>query len=117
MSGSGGFYKYRCKYFLTHECPNWVYVNNTACAECSAQGREADSEASQAPVVYYSQERCVPRVEDGVLYYTRTEIPVEVENVQTATTNNYWYGANNQAQARIPTTNAIPGSATAATNY
>lgn len=31
---SGGFYKYRCKYFLSHECPNWVYVNHAPCADC-----------------------------------------------------------------------------------
>ncbi|KAI1740091.1 hypothetical protein F4680DRAFT_419658 [Xylaria scruposa] len=35
-----GFYKFRCKYFYTHECPNWVYVRNVACATCDAQGRE-----------------------------------------------------------------------------
>lgn len=34
MSGSGGFYKYRCKYFYTHNCNNWVYVNNAPCAHC-----------------------------------------------------------------------------------
>lgn len=34
MSGSGGFYKYRCKYFYTHNCANWVWVNNTPCATC-----------------------------------------------------------------------------------
>lgn len=34
MSGSGGFYKYRCKYFLTHNCPNWVYANGHACSMC-----------------------------------------------------------------------------------
>ncbi|KAI3335390.1 hypothetical protein F4824DRAFT_464651 [Ustulina deusta] len=40
MSGSGGFYKYPCKYRYTQECPHWVYVNHTACSECSAQGRD-----------------------------------------------------------------------------
>lgn len=34
MSGSGGFYKYRCKYFYTHNCQNWVWVNKAACASC-----------------------------------------------------------------------------------
>lgn len=34
MSGSGGFYKYRCKHFLTYNCNNWVYVNGAACACC-----------------------------------------------------------------------------------
>ncbi|GAW19295.1 hypothetical protein ANO14919_087810 [Xylariales sp. No.14919] len=48
MSGSGGFYKYRCKYFFTHECPNWVYVNHTQCALCDAQGRSDVPETSQS---------------------------------------------------------------------
>ena len=34
MSGSGGFYKYRCKYFYTKSCQNWVYVNGEACVTC-----------------------------------------------------------------------------------
>ena len=34
MSGSGGYYKYRCKYWLTHNCSNWVWVNNAPCAHC-----------------------------------------------------------------------------------
>ena len=34
MSGSGGYYKYRCKYWLTYNCPNWVWVNNAPCAYC-----------------------------------------------------------------------------------
>lgn len=34
MSGTGGFYKYRCKYFYTYNCPNWVYCNGHACAMC-----------------------------------------------------------------------------------
>lgn len=39
MSGSGGFYKYRCKYFYTHNCNNWVYVNNAPCANCLVSAR------------------------------------------------------------------------------
>lgn len=31
---SGGFYKYRCKYFYTYNCPNWVWVSNSPCAPC-----------------------------------------------------------------------------------
>ena len=34
MSGSGGFYKYRCKYFYAKSCQNWVYVNGEACMTC-----------------------------------------------------------------------------------
>ncbi|KAK3683678.1 hypothetical protein B0T22DRAFT_483502 [Podospora appendiculata] len=44
MSGSGGFYKYRCKHFLTHNCNNWVWVNGAACACCLAEGREAEDD-------------------------------------------------------------------------
>lgn len=33
MSGSG-FYRFRCKNFLTYNCENWVWVNHSACAEC-----------------------------------------------------------------------------------
>ncbi|KAK3364825.1 hypothetical protein B0T24DRAFT_537182 [Lasiosphaeria ovina] len=35
MSGSGGFYKYRCKYFYSQNCTNWVYVNGAPCAMCA----------------------------------------------------------------------------------
>ncbi|KAK3943199.1 hypothetical protein QBC46DRAFT_378508 [Diplogelasinospora grovesii] len=40
MSGSGGFYKFRCKYFYTHDCPNWVWVSHAPCASCLADGRD-----------------------------------------------------------------------------
>ncbi|KAK4163010.1 hypothetical protein QBC43DRAFT_335755 [Cladorrhinum sp. PSN259] len=38
---SGGFNKFRCKYWLTHDCPNWVFMNGRACGACLAEGREA----------------------------------------------------------------------------
>ncbi|PFH58923.1 hypothetical protein XA68_13050 [Ophiocordyceps unilateralis] len=38
-SFSGGFYKYQCKYFYTHNCPNWVYVNKEPCSRCMYNGR------------------------------------------------------------------------------
>ena len=34
MSGGGGFYKYRCKNWLTYDCTEWVWVNGTACVNC-----------------------------------------------------------------------------------
>jgi hypothetical protein len=34
MSGSGGFYKYRCKYFYSHNCLEWVYQNGATCVRC-----------------------------------------------------------------------------------
>ncbi|KAI1209250.1 uncharacterized protein F4807DRAFT_460941 [Annulohypoxylon truncatum] len=39
-TSSGGYYKYRCKYFLSHNCNNWVYVNGSPCANCCAEGRD-----------------------------------------------------------------------------
>ncbi|PKS12190.1 hypothetical protein jhhlp_001489 [Lomentospora prolificans] len=42
FSGTGGgFYKYRCKYFYTKSCQNWVYVNGEACMQCLADGCDA----------------------------------------------------------------------------
>ncbi|CAK7229336.1 hypothetical protein SCUCBS95973_007186 [Sporothrix curviconia] len=78
MSGSGGFYKYRCKYFLSHDCPNWVFVNNAPCADCCAAGRDThdpgqDLLASHHPFLYGSSpefEIGVPVFQDGLLRYT-----------------------------------------------
>ncbi|KAI1826828.1 hypothetical protein F4861DRAFT_536592 [Xylaria intraflava] len=117
MSGSGGYYRYRCKYFLTHNCPNWVYVNNTACATCSSQGRDVEPASSQVPVMGYPYEICVPRVEAGVLYYTL----VAIEVVPTDGAGNYGtirYNTNNQSQPQIPTTTtALPGTPITTTSF
>ncbi|KAK6362283.1 hypothetical protein TWF730_005979 [Orbilia blumenaviensis] len=43
---ASGYYKYRCKNFYSHNCGNWVWVNNTACAECVAAGRDSLSLSS-----------------------------------------------------------------------
>ncbi|KAK3905612.1 hypothetical protein C8A05DRAFT_30558 [Staphylotrichum tortipilum] len=94
MSGSGGFYKYRCKYFYTYNCPNWVYCNGHACAMCLAEGRDAaEAEAPAAlhghPAASWQHpqhpgrhpqsqfpltEICVPQAIHGVLRYTVMEI-------------------------------------------
>ncbi|KAI1431984.1 hypothetical protein GGR50DRAFT_676934 [Xylaria sp. CBS 124048] len=146
MSGSGGFYRYRCKYFLTHNCPNWVYVNHTACATCSSKGRETEPAATQAPLMRYPYEICVPRVEAGVMYYTLVEIDETVATGGDATGNyagaanyagNYGttvgYKTNNQsyqgyqayqayqgyqAQPQVPTTTAaLPGPPVTTTSF
>ncbi|QSZ35934.1 hypothetical protein DSL72_007056 [Monilinia vaccinii-corymbosi] len=73
MSGSGGgYYKYRCKYWLTYNCPHWVWVNNAPCAHCLASGR--DDEHIPASQLKMSREVCVPQFEVGNLYYTLMEI-------------------------------------------
>ncbi|KAL2106749.1 hypothetical protein VUR80DRAFT_6249 [Thermomyces stellatus] len=67
MSGSGGFYKYRCKYFYTKSCQNWVYVNGEACVSCLAEGCDAEGAGLERP---YSPNVCVPFVQDGIFRYT-----------------------------------------------
>ncbi|KAL2069634.1 hypothetical protein VTL71DRAFT_14313 [Oculimacula yallundae] len=73
MSGSGGYYKYRCKYWMTYNCPNWVWVNNSPCAHCLADGRDSDMARISAPF-RLSREVFVPQFEDGMLLYTVMEI-------------------------------------------
>ncbi|RPA88012.1 hypothetical protein BJ508DRAFT_356794 [Ascobolus immersus RN42] len=47
---SDGYYKYRCKNFYSHNCNNWVWMNNTVCAACIAAGREDAIDCSSATV-------------------------------------------------------------------
>jgi len=68
MSGSGGYYKYRCKYWLTYNCPHWVWVNHAPCAHCLADGRDSDSAITTAPF-RISREVYVPRYENGSVHY------------------------------------------------
>ncbi|KAH7320085.1 hypothetical protein B0I35DRAFT_451020 [Stachybotrys elegans] len=69
---SGGFYKYRCKYFYSHNCPNWVWVNNSPCASCLADGR--DGEHIQAPSWEVNHDIVVPCVQNGILQYVMMEL-------------------------------------------
>lgn len=73
MSGSGGYYKYRCKYWLTYNCGNWVWVNNAPCANCLAEGRDSDIMMAASPF-RISREVYVPQFENGFLHYTIMEI-------------------------------------------
>jgi len=72
MSGSGGYYKYRCKYWMIYNCPHWVWVNNAACPHCLADGR--DEETTMAPPFRISREIYVPQLENGSLQYIIMEI-------------------------------------------
>ncbi|KAK0626925.1 hypothetical protein B0T14DRAFT_562788 [Immersiella caudata] len=83
MSGSGGFYKYRCKYFYSHNCTNWVYVNGAPCAMCVADGRESVDAEAESPVRHVSREICVPRICDGTIQYMLMEF------IESGT-GNYW---------------------------
>jgi len=73
MSGSGGYYKYRCKYWLTYNCPNWVWVNNAPCAHCLADGRDSETAMMSSPF-RISREVYVPQIENGSLHYIIMEI-------------------------------------------
>ncbi|VUC22810.1 unnamed protein product [Clonostachys rosea] len=77
MSGSGGFYKYRCKYFYSHNCTNWVWVNNAPCASCLAEGR--DEEHKPSPSWPLSRDIVAPRVRDGILQYMLMELVAPTE--------------------------------------
>lgn len=73
MSGSGGYYKYRCKYWMTYNCPHWVWVNNAPCAHCLADGRDSDAAIMPGPF-RISREVYVPQLENGSLHYALMEI-------------------------------------------
>ncbi|UKZ51462.1 hypothetical protein TrVGV298_005222 [Trichoderma virens] len=68
---SGGFYKYRCKNFYSHNCPNWVWVNNSPCATCIAEGRDAEEQL--LPISTASRESIAPRIRDDILQDTFME--------------------------------------------
>jgi hypothetical protein len=73
MSGSGGYYKYRCKYFFTANCPQWVWVNNAACAHCLAKGWDSESPMTPA-TLRLSRQIYVPLLENGALHYSIRDI-------------------------------------------
>ncbi|KAK0634659.1 hypothetical protein B0T17DRAFT_611630 [Bombardia bombarda] len=85
---SGGYYKYRCKYFYTYDCTEWVYVNGAACAVCLAEGREAmESEVAWAPAPGEPKPIQVPTVRDGELHWHEMEY---VQNVESGGSLIYW---------------------------
>ncbi|KAI1161584.1 hypothetical protein F5B18DRAFT_653491 [Nemania serpens] len=43
-----GYYRFRCGYFLTHDCQNWVAVHGMTCGECSNK-RSDYSNAGSVP--------------------------------------------------------------------
>ncbi|KAG5976238.1 hypothetical protein E4U56_002193 [Claviceps arundinis] len=101
---SGGFYKYRCKYFYTHDCQNWVWMNNAPCATCLAEGR--DDEMAPIPVSMINRDISVPYVHDGVLQYALMEVAVSAEP------SDYWTVTDMAARPppAIPVMSAMPES-------
>ncbi|KAL1842592.1 hypothetical protein VTJ49DRAFT_4772 [Mycothermus thermophilus] len=118
MSSSGGFYKYRCKNFYTHNCPNWVYCNGHACSMCLAEGRDAAE--SEAPVHAPSHhprgpnasspytEICVPQAIHGTIRYTIMEIVPADESSPGA----YWILRQKALEPRLLPYSTVTTSAT-----
>ncbi|KAK5997238.1 hypothetical protein PT974_02592 [Cladobotryum mycophilum] len=106
MSGSGGFYKYRCKNFYSHNCPNWVWVNNSPCATCIAEGK--DNEAEVLSSWTSSKDIVVPRVRNGVLQYTLMEIVASNEPGEGWTLKDK--DVSNRPPPALSVTSAMPGS-------
>ncbi|KAJ3482187.1 hypothetical protein NLG97_g7637 [Lecanicillium saksenae] len=73
-SPGGGFYKYRCKYFLSHDCKNWVWVSDTPCSTCMAIGR--DEESLPAAAWSVSRDILAPHVNNGILQYAYMKVTV-----------------------------------------
>ncbi|KAL7911134.1 hypothetical protein GGI35DRAFT_478507 [Trichoderma velutinum] len=69
---SGGFYKYRCKNFYSHNCPNWVWVNNSPCATCIAEGRDAEEPFLPSSTTCQVN-NVAPRIRDDILQDTFME--------------------------------------------
>ncbi|RFU78826.1 hypothetical protein TARUN_3393 [Trichoderma arundinaceum] len=111
MSGSGGFYKYRCKNFYSHNCPNWVWVNNSPCATCIAEGKDAEERSLSASLA--SREIVAPRVRDGILQYTIMELVAPSESGESWTLRDKHNGIaeGDQPPQAVPvTSSALPSS-------
>ncbi|PQE27812.1 hypothetical protein CJF32_00010106 [Rutstroemia sp. NJR-2017a WRK4] len=113
MSGSGGYYKYRCKYWLTFNCPNWVWVNDAPCASCLAKGR--DNEIS-VPIrtSLLVREFLTPRFEDDdfldVLKEVITAGEVDSGWVMNSSSKLECPTSTEPAAVRFMATNGIGGS-------
>ncbi|OIW27188.1 hypothetical protein CONLIGDRAFT_682263 [Coniochaeta ligniaria NRRL 30616] len=106
MSGSGGYNKYRCKYFSTHGCEHWVLVKNAACLYCVAAGRD-DVGMPAEQLFNHPQEVCIPIVHQGTLSYT-----IIMELVQTGQSRNHGplrHKATQQPLMPTITTSDTPG--------
>ncbi|KAI2616292.1 hypothetical protein GGR54DRAFT_239080 [Hypoxylon sp. NC1633] len=115
MSGSGGFYKYRCKYFYTHNCPNWVYVNNSPCANCCAEGRDVDGATPEILSLRRSDDVCVPQFIDGTCHYTIMKL---VNNGQESGNQRTVRYKPDQTQIpTVATTSATPGPPVTTTTF
>ncbi|KAM0454712.1 hypothetical protein ACHAO4_004525 [Trichoderma viride] len=96
MSSSGGFYKYRCKNFYSHNCPNWVWVNNSPCATCIAEGKDTNERSQSSSMT--SREIVTPRVRDGILQYTIAEFVAPIAAGESWTLHEKFNGIVDDAE-------------------
>lgn len=89
MSGSG-YYRFRCKNFYTHNCENWVWVNNSPCAECVMEGKESTEETYEEHSPSGPRNATLPFVECGCLGYIQIETTAEKPSQQSNTTVQFW---------------------------
>jgi hypothetical protein len=78
MTTRGGFYKYRCKYFYTYNCQSWVWVNNSPCATCLAEGRDHEQSISATLVV--ARDAALVRVHNAAFQYSWAEMLAPTES-------------------------------------
>ncbi|KAK2071869.1 hypothetical protein P8C59_006259 [Phyllachora maydis] len=74
MSGSGGFYTYRCKFWMTDGHHEMVYLADSVCANCLADGRESIDTVPSQDVCNFPGQIRVPRVSEGSLKYMPMEL-------------------------------------------
>ncbi|PMB71729.1 hypothetical protein BM221_001825 [Beauveria bassiana] len=68
-SPGSGFYKYHCRYFNVHNCPEW------------AKGRE--NELSPAAAWAASRDFMAPHINDGILQYAHMDIAVSEQGEES----------------------------------
>ncbi|KAK4456383.1 hypothetical protein QBC42DRAFT_191181 [Cladorrhinum samala] len=91
---SGGYNKYRCKYWLTHDCPNWVFMNKHACGACLAEGREGGEGLPGQSEIQ------IPQALGGNLEYT-------IMGLLPAEPGTYYTYLQKAVAPRIPTSNVV----------
>ncbi|MCJ1351797.1 MAG: hypothetical protein MMC33_001781 [Icmadophila ericetorum] len=68
---ASGYYKFRCSYWQSHGCPNWVLVARTPCTTCVALGRDEIERLNETES--YTGEISVPILDRGYLFYVQRQ--------------------------------------------
>ncbi|KAM3504837.1 hypothetical protein MY10362_003310 [Beauveria mimosiformis] len=111
-----GFFKYHCKYFTLQNCPEWVFINNSACAKClttltvfaSLKARGREDEPSPAAAWAASRDVMAPHVNDGILQYAHMDIAVSEHGEESLIMRSKAL----RPPPAIPVTTMMPGGGT-----